>query len=192
MGSNTGKIGPNAIIQLGETLTARGALDKAAEVYAKAGCLAFLAKPPAAMVEEQYVQRLFTATTDAMEKQEAESCLQEAGNRTGSYILENRIPRVARLLLPLLPTPLALGILLRAIARHSWTFAGSGEFIVELGRPTYISIHANSVATRLGCIWHKAVFERLFGALLRSKVEVDELSCCGKGDHSCRFRITLS
>lgn len=184
-------IGPNAIIQLGETLGARHLQEKAIGIYAKAGCLPLLAKPPSSMVDERCVHLLFTATTEIMDKSEAASCLAEAGTRTGAYILENRIPRLARILLPLLPAGLALRILLRAIAQHSWTFAGSGRFSFEPGNPARVSIGGNTVATPLGCVWHVAVFNRLFGTLLRSKVEVRETCCCGKGHSACVFEISL-
>ena len=178
------RIGPNAIIQLGETFAARDNSAKAKVIYAAAGCLPLLSHPPERMVDESIVARLFT--TVASDMPEARDYLKEAGTRTGDYILANRIPAFARRLLPLLPSRLALKILLRAIQKHSWTFAGSGTFH---GASDHVSIKNNKIATRLGCVWHEAVFTRIFSRLLRAPVEVRESTCCGRGADTCRFEI---
>ena len=53
--------------------------------------------------------------------------------RTGDYLLAHRIPKPVQALLKRLPAPLAARVLLAAITRHAWTFAGSGRF--EAHRP---------------------------------------------------------
>ncbi len=183
------RIGPNAIIQLGETFAARGMMDEAAAIYARAGCAELLANPPQSMVDETIVARLFKAVAEQLSPCMAHDILSEAGRRTGDYILANRIPAAARRILPLLPRPIAKRILLAAIGRHSWTFAGSGCFSHTAGTPTTIAIGHNPVAITLGCVWHEAVFTRLFSALLSSPASVHEQQCCGHGAPSCTFKI---
>ena len=183
------RIGPNAIIQLGETFAARGMMDLASKIYGRAGCLDLLGSPPHAMIDETMVERLFLAVEEVLSLDMARDILTEAGRRTGDYILANRIPGIARHLLPLLPRRLAMRILLTAIGKHSWTFAGSGRFSQSAGMPTKVTIQHNPVAIALGCVWHEAVFTRLFSALLSSPAQVREVQCCGQGAAACTFRI---
>ena len=178
------KIGPNAIIQLGETFAAHQNMAEARAIYQTAGCLPLLAHPPEQMVDEAIVARLFT--TVASDMSNARDYLAEAGSRTGDYILANRIPAFARRILPLLPSRIALRILLKAIQKNSWTFAGSGQFHFYFG---HVAIQDNKIATRLGCVWHEAVFTRIFSRLLCSPVTVKEITCCGRGAGTCRFEI---
>jgi divinyl protochlorophyllide a 8-vinyl-reductase len=123
-----------------------------------------------------------------------EGLLEEAGIATGDYILAHRIPKLAQAVLRLLPGNLAAPVLTRAIARHSWTFAGTGDFRVEGARPLIVSVARNPlVAGRRvdtpQCIWHVAVFRRLYGRLVWPSVEVREVACCACGDVACRFEI---
>lgn len=53
---------------------------------------------------------------------------EEAGARTADYIIAHRIPRAAALLLRGLPPALAGPLLMAAIGKHAWTFAGAGCF----------------------------------------------------------------
>lgn len=185
------KIGPNAIIQLGETFAARNALPRAAEIYARAGCRPLLDHPPDAMTDESIVARLFLAVAQTMEPAEARDYFTEAGTRTGDYILANRIPALAQRILAWLPRGVALKILLKAIAKHSWTFAGSGAFAYEAGAKPRVSIADNPIATPLGCAWHAAVFSRIFSKILHTPVAVTETSCCGHGAERCTFDIHI-
>ena len=59
---------------------------------------------------------------------EVRLALTKAGDRTGRYILANRIPKPATLLLGVLPASWASTMLTQAIRKHSWTFAGSAAF----------------------------------------------------------------
>jgi divinyl protochlorophyllide a 8-vinyl-reductase len=64
-----------------------------------------------------------------------------------------------------LPAPVGARLLSIAIAKHAWTFAGSGRFAVKRARPLTVTIAANPLGLRQGspsCHWHAAVFERLY------------------------------
>lgn len=180
------RIGPNAILQhlpvldaaIGERL--RGALLHRAGVT----------EPPqdAGMLAEDEVARLHNAVHLYLPDR-APAIQRAAGLATGEYILANRIPRVAQLVIRALPKPLGARLLAAAIARHSWTFAGSGAFRVVSHAPLIFEIGQNPLAAGPVCHWHIAVFERLFGALVWPDVRVTELECTGQGAARCLFRI---
>ncbi|WP_374436912.1 bacteriochlorophyll 4-vinyl reductase [Tabrizicola sp.] len=186
-----GRIGPNAILQLVDVLERRGEFDLCRSVLEEAR----VARPPrdAGMLPEadcaavhQALRRMSPA---------AEGLLEEAGLATGDYILAHRIPRLAQGVLRVLPGALAARVLTKAIAQHSWTFAGTGEFRVESFRPLVVSVARNPLVAGWGaetpqCIWHAAVFRRLYGRLVWPSVTVKETACCACGDAVCRFEIS--
>lgn len=186
-----GRIGPNAILQLVDVLERRGEGDLLSAVLAEAG----VARPPrdAGMLPEgdcaavhQALRRLSSG---------AEGLLEEAGLATGDYILANRIPKLAQGVLRFLPRALAANVLTKAIAQHSWTFAGTGEFRVDGSRPLVVSVARNPLvegwrADVPQCIWHASVFKRLYGRLVWPQVRVREVACCACGDPACRFEVS--
>lgn len=186
-----GQIGPNAILQLVGVLERRGEVDLCRDVLAEAGIPRPL--PDAGMLPEcdraavhQALRRLSS---------DAEGLLKEAGLATGDCILAHRIPKLAQLALRALPGALAEPILTKAVAHHSWTFAGTGAFRVERARPLVLSVARNPLAAgwradRPQCVWHVSVFRRLYGRLVWSGVEVSETACCACGDPACRFELS--
>lgn len=188
---DAGRIGPNAILQLVDVLERRGEFDLCRSVLEEAG----VSRPSrdAGMLPEadcaavhQTLRRMSPA---------AEGLLEEAGLATGDYILAHRIPKLAQGVLRVLPGSLAARILTKAIAQHSWTFAGTGEFRVEGSRPLVVSVARNPLvagwrAETPQCIWHAAVFRRLYGRLVWPSVTVMETACCACGDAVCRFEIS--
>ncbi len=187
-------VGPNAAIQLAGALSDLCGPAVGQAVFAGGGRGEWFAAPPDRMIPEADAARLFAATRAALPPAVADRVLAEAGRRTGAYILANRIPAAARRVLPLLPRRIAAAVLRRAILRAAWTFAGSGRCTVAggqgLGR---IEITANPLATP-GAPWHRAVFDVLFGALVRggavSSVDcpaVTQCSACRNG--ACRFAL---
>lgn len=183
------RIGPNAVIQLGETLAAHGEDRLAREIYLAAGCPDWLDHPPEAMVGEDAVVRLHAALWRIASPEQAAAFAAEAGMRTGDYILAHRIPAPARMFLRLMPAPIAARLLVEAISAHAWTFAGSGRFSAQTGTPVVVEIADNPLAGPEGCVWHSAVFRRLFQSLVHAEADVRETACCGRGDPACRFEI---
>lgn len=120
----------------------------------------------------------------------------EAGRATADYILAHRIPTVAQTILKALPAPLAARALSGAIARHAWTFVGSGAFRVV--SPWCYEIAQNPIVrgehsdTPL-CHWHAAVFARLYQTLVHPDCTCRETQCCATGaGNPCRFAIVRS
>lgn len=186
------RIGPNAIIQTAHALSAYGGRDLEGEVFARAGLSRYLAVLPEEMIPENEAIALFAALFDGecLPLQSANAIARDAGLRTGEYILSNRIPRPAQVLLKILPKPLAARALLSAIGKHSWTFAGSGRFSARYGRPLVIDIADNPLAFDR-CAWHCAVFERLFGELVTSQARATCTRATTAGVETCRFEIAI-
>jgi divinyl protochlorophyllide a 8-vinyl-reductase len=142
------------------------------------------------------VVRLYCALARLIPQGLADEIMADAGARTGAYIVANRIPAPARILLRALPKPLAARLLVKAIAKHAWTFAGSGAFSFLPSRPSVMEIADNPLAgpRRAGpsCVWHAAVFTRLFRSLVSPDATVRETACCAAGDPACRFEMVSS
>ncbi len=187
-----GQIGPNAVLQLVPVLDAVLGPDERARLMGRAGLgglpadTGLMAEAPAARLH----QALRRAHPDR-----ARQIAAEAGRRTADYILAHRIPKPAQAVLRALPAALAGPILARAIAKHAWTFAGSGRFSVRSTRPLVFEIAANPItraehAKTPVCHWHAAVFERLFTTLVDPSLRCRETACCAAGAPACRFELT--
>jgi divinyl protochlorophyllide a 8-vinyl-reductase len=186
------RIGPNAIIQLAESGRILGADAIVRTAFRRSGHAIWFERPPEDMLDEADVAAVHDALWCEAPKEIAEALIVEAGRRTADYVIENRIPPAVRRLLEALPAVLAEPVLLNAIARHAWTFAGSGNFLAAPDGLARFSIQANPLASpRAGhCLWHEAVFTRMWQRLVSPRARVGELSCCGQGAPACRFRVT--
>ncbi|SIS68520.1 bacteriochlorophyll 4-vinyl reductase [Phaeovulum vinaykumarii] len=191
-GGDVARIGPNAILQLIPVLddvlgrAGRDALFAAADVPVPG--------PDSGMLPQDQIARLHVQVRRDHPAQ-APEMMRRAGLATGDYILANRIPGFAQTIIKLLPPALGARVLSAAIAKHSWTFAGSGVFTIVARAPLTFSIAANPVvaldrAAAPICDWHAAVFECLFTTLVwRQGVEVTETACCAAGAPACIFEL---
>jgi divinyl protochlorophyllide a 8-vinyl-reductase len=163
---DSNRIGPNAVIQLRDVLAERLGPKAGQTLFEAAGHPGWWTAPPQQMVPEEGVRAVHRAVVQALPANKAAMLLAEAGQRTGAYILANRIPAAARWLLPRLPAWLAARLLVQAIARHAWTFCGSGAFRYRFRRALELAVIANPLAVTPGDPWHRAVFEALFHGLV--------------------------
>ncbi len=183
----TARIGPNAILQavaVLDSLMGKAARDR---VMARAG----VPMPSGAeMIPEADAAAMHFALRRELPTQ-ADDLLWQAGQATGAYILRHRIPGFAKALIRLLPGPIAARVLAAAIAKHSWTFAGSGSFTVQTGQPLVFLIRDNPLRDPDGhpCLWHAAVFQHLFRALVWPEAQVAEVDCQAQGAPLCRFEL---
>jgi divinyl protochlorophyllide a 8-vinyl-reductase len=188
--TEAGRIGPNAVTRLAEALGPAGAL----HVFAHAGLAHRLADPPGRMVPEAEVTALHRAARTLLGEAAAEAAAREAGRLTAHYLLGNRIPRVLQAVLKRLPPALAARILIGAIGRHAWTFAGSGRFRVLPGTPLRLEV-AGGPIPRAGaadhpvCGYYAATFETLFRALVSPRTQVTEVACEAMGAPACVFAL---
>jgi divinyl protochlorophyllide a 8-vinyl-reductase len=192
-----GRIGPNAVTRLAEALAKAG--DGAAErVFASAGLLRHLAQPPVEMVPDEDVADLHAALRRELGLQRAAAIADRAGRLTADYLLAFRIPALARRLLGLLPSSLALALLLRAIGRHAWTFAGRGRFGWRREGRTFVlslaggPVSRDAAAEAPVCAYYAATFERIFEVILRRPVRVVETACEATGAPACEFTVLLA
>jgi divinyl protochlorophyllide a 8-vinyl-reductase len=187
--SETGLIGPNAILQLLPVLERAGGLGLRDRLLRAAG-----AEVPdgSAMIAETHAAHLHREVRHLMPDR-AQIVMTEAGIATADYILAHRVPAPAQWLLQALPAPLAAPLLAKAINRHAWTFAGSGAFRVL--SPTCFEITDNPLvrgehATHPACHWHAAVFARLYQVLVNPGFRCVETDCCTVAGPVCRFELT--
>lgn len=187
----TARIGPNAVLQLIAVLEEEGGPELVAHVMALAGL--FDIPSDDAMIDERPVARLHQALRRDRPG-DAPRLAWAAGEATGNYIIANRIPRPVQWLLRALPVGPAAKLLSVAIAKHAWTFAGSGRFSVVSTRPMVFEIADNPVvrgeqAQSPICFWHVAVFETLFRRLVAPDFRARETACCAVGAPACRFEL---
>lgn len=189
-----GKIGPNAIIRMGEALVALEGQAVAAGVFGAAGIAHLLCDPPGEMVPEDDVASLHASALARLGPNRAATAGWLAGHRTGDYLLANRIPKPAQAVLRAMPARLASRALLSAIGRHTWTFAGSGHVELEAGNPTRVTITRcplcrHIVGDDLACTFYVGTFERLYRELVHGAAVATETSCQARGDPACMFEI---
>lgn len=184
-------IGPNAILQMLPAIADRVGTQRLAGLVAEARLPAL--PDGQSMIPETDAAALHRQVRRALPTL-AEAISADAGRRTADYILAHRIPRPVQAALKRLPAALAAPILSRAIARHAWTFAGSGRFrtvdawTFELRHNPLIRAER---ATAPLCAWHAAVFERLYATLVHPACRCRETSCgaMAGSDELCRFEV---
>ena len=186
------RIGPNAILQLVPVLDEVLGPRRRDELLAAADIGSL--PDGTSMIDELPVARLHQALRQRWPEQAA-AISARAGRGTGDYILANRIPGAAKRILEVLPVGLRARLLSKAIAKHAWTFAGSGRFRVVSANPLVFEIARNPVvrdetAAAPICIWHAQVFERLYRALVADDYRAAETDCGAVDGDVCRFTLT--
>ena len=188
------RIGPNAITRVAEALRESGPEDRVEHLYTRAGLAHYLAQPPEKMVDEREVTRLHQVLRDELGIPAALEIARSAGVRTGDYLLAHRIPKGVQVLLKWLPARLASQVLLNAIQRHAWTFAGSGELRVRKAYPPHLAIAGCCIcqgaeAETPLCDFYAAAIERLFQQLVHPRSQVTETQCQALGAEACTFEV---
>jgi divinyl protochlorophyllide a 8-vinyl-reductase len=191
LGKPVGVVGPNAVLQLVQPLRHAGGERLLKDVFRRAGLERYLDRPPLAMVPEEEARSLFGAVRELMGTDRGDDVLREAGRGTAQYVMAHRIPGPVRGLLRILPAPIAARMLLSAIQRHAWTFAGSGSCDGRCaGGVIRISIRDNPLATP-GCPWHAGVLETMFRTLVTRRATLHHCACRARGGDCCRFSLAL-
>jgi divinyl protochlorophyllide a 8-vinyl-reductase len=209
---DAGRIGPNAVTRLAEALDELHGPPVTDAVFAAAGLLHYRQAPPSTMVDEAEVTSLHAALRRTLAPQAAVCVARRAGSLTGDYLLANRIPAPVRALLRALPAPWAARLLVRAMASHAWTFAGSGAFssVAVPGRPgpeasappdvgptrPRLELAVRGCPLCRGastpapvCDYFASTFERLFASLVSRSARVHETACQATGASACRFEV---
>jgi divinyl protochlorophyllide a 8-vinyl-reductase len=191
------RIGPNAILQVMAAADARVGRASRDALLHGAGLSRYLYAPPRDMVPQRDVARLQRQLREQLGSARAREVAIDAGRRTADYLLAHRIPAVVQRVLRRLPSGLSCRILAGAIARHAWTFAGSGRFSVSRGAPLCFTIVSNPLCSDIRaehpvCDYFVATFEGLFQNIVDTRIRVVERSCQACGDDACVFDICWS
>ena len=192
-GGAAGRIGPNAVIRLAEALETQVGAQLTREIFHAAGQARFLTTRPESMVDEHAVTTLYASLRSALSPAASAAAARRAGELTGDYLLAHRIPAAVRGLLRVLPRRLAVPLLVGAIRRHAWTFAGSGTFAAT-DDPLTLSIAGcpicrGSASPHGVCDYYAATFERLFTVLVSPGCSVRETACEATGAPACVFEV---
>lgn len=190
--ATVGRIGPNAIVQTHEALVATlGPARAAALLHEATGRLP--ATLPDRMVDEVEVNGYVRHVVQALGPL-GHAVLREAGHRTARYLLGHRIPRPAQFVIRTLPPRAGLAMLLSAIGRHSWTFAGSGDFVYRMDEVPWVRVIHCPMCRGISahapvCDFYAGTFEGLLQALIARSAHVVETECEASGASSCRFEL---
>jgi divinyl protochlorophyllide a 8-vinyl-reductase len=182
------RIGPNAVTRLAEAAHAALGGDATAALFEAAGLGDYLAAPPDAMVEEDEVVAVYAALANAHPAASA-AIATDAGARTARYLLANRIPQPVQWLLHALPAWAASRVLVMAIGRHAWTFAGTGAFAVAPGPRVTVRggpFAAPGAADAPLRAFYAAVFDTLFKTLVSRRARVEDTDAT---PGVCRFTV---
>jgi divinyl protochlorophyllide a 8-vinyl-reductase len=193
-GGPVARIGPNAVIRMIEALREQVGDAETARLFGLAGLSHHLAQAPDRMVDERDVVALHTVVRAELGADAARAAARQAGLLTADYLLANRIPKPVQSILKILPATLAGRVLLAAIGKHSWTFAGSGDFAAVGGHPVRFRIAGCPVCRGAQsavplCDYYGATFERLFRTLVHRDAQVIETACEAVGAAACMFEI---
>jgi divinyl protochlorophyllide a 8-vinyl-reductase len=185
-------IGPNALIQMVEALRIFWGPEETRALLGSVGLSHYADTPPQRMMPQQEVAALHTRLHGMVDMQTFKSITREAGLRTADYLLAHRIPRPVQWILKRLPHGIAARVLCRAIAKHAWTFAGSGEFTYAWSPGLVFRLRGNPLCSRISadvpvCDYYAATFERIFRVIVSDDWRVSELHCEAQGDGCCEF-----
>lgn len=194
--ATAGRIGPNAVIQTVNALADLCGQDRAAQLLEQIGKPWLLEYHPGALIDEREFVELHHDLVGALGQAEAGRVMARAGALTSQYVMRNRIPQPIHWLLRALPRRLGLRMLLGAIGKHAWTFAGSGQFSYRLGQAPLLALedcltargHAGDSPS---CTFYQAAFQGFLTTLIDPRLRVREERCAACGATRCEFRIVV-
>jgi divinyl protochlorophyllide a 8-vinyl-reductase len=193
--SGPARIGPNALIQTARALEARRGRDEARRLLRLGGMEILMDEDPQGMRDEREFLSLVTFLTGVLPSGELRAVLHDAGRRTGAYVLRNRIPAPVRLLVRPLPRRLRLRLLLGAIGRNAWTFAGSGSYHFQAGDRPVVSLRHGPPARQVPTTeplhaYYQGAIEELLRAMVAPATELEKTDAFGvNGREGVDFRI---
>ena len=191
------QIGPNSIIQTVAAAREQYGDEAVTAWLRRTGRAHLLEAMPDHMLPESEFGALIDDLRQWLGISAAMQVLARSGDLTANYVATNRVPGFIRLLLPRLPVGFALRMFLPAIARHAWTFAGSGRFGYTL-QPVWRLTLADSVEARgvqahePVCAYYRAAFEGLLRRVVCDRLRVEEVACRAMGAVQCEFHVSLS
>jgi len=192
--AHQGKIGPNSIIQTIAALHEVYDPIQSRAILVCGGAPDLAERLPSEMVDERDFYALAQMLVDQLGAEQAARILRRAGELTAGYLLRHRIPQPAQWVLRVLPMRQRFRLLLPAIARNAWTFAGSGSFSFDAGPTPWVRIATPALLgppTTTGAICHfyKGTFGHLARSLISRRITVWEMECQSHGAAACVYRF---
>jgi len=189
-----GKIGPNSIIQTVAALEEAYGVREARAILMRGGAGDLPDHLPSALIDEGDFHALVEVLIGQIGAAAVTDILSRSGQRTSEYVFANRIPPMARFVLRVLPPPLSLRVLLPAMKRHTWTFAGSGAFTCATGKAPWLAVSnpalfdTPAMAAAM-CAYYRGAFEHMLRMLVSPRVMLRDVECQACGDRRCRYAI---
>jgi divinyl protochlorophyllide a 8-vinyl-reductase len=186
------QIGPNALIQMVEALRIVWGPEETRSLLVSLGLGHYADVPPQHMMPQEQVAALHTRLHGMVDAGSFKSITADAGRRTADYLLAHRIPRAVQWVLKRLPDAIAARVLCRAIAKHAWTFAGSGVFSYAWTPGLVFRLRGNALCQQIQadapvCDYYAATFERIFRVIVNDNWRVVEAQCEASGADFCEF-----
>ncbi|WP_338548708.1 bacteriochlorophyll 4-vinyl reductase [Roseovarius phycicola] len=184
------KIGADAILQTLDALSDVGGDILAQKVLEAAGLRHMLDQKLQEMVPQNIFLALVRAIENTLPRSQVDLVAVSSGRKTGDVLLEQYIPDMAQKLLHTLPPHVAGPLLLQALEKHAWTFAGSAHVHHLPGPPLQLVIKNNPMAV-WGCLWQCALLENVFRSLISADARVWHMACCADHKPSCVYMIEI-
>jgi len=185
------RIGPNSIIQTFNALNTRFGQERTKAIFLSAGHEKYIGNLPTEMVNEAEFHALVKALLAEIGEKEAAEILKNSGQRTAEYLLKNRIPGIFQSLVKLMPKKMGMKLLLFAISKNAWTFAGSGAFSFEVGKAMYIRVRVSFPSKPVVAYFYGGTFDKLLRTLIDPKADVNIEERTQKGEIDCFYNVAL-
>jgi divinyl protochlorophyllide a 8-vinyl-reductase len=186
------RIGPNSIIRTVEALTDLFGVPYTHNLLCAGGYPDLMDNLPTTMIPEEEFLALITMLVEQIGSEQTAHILRRAGELTAGYLLANRIPKPFQTLLTYVSPTIGLNLLLVAIKKSAWTFAGSGKFSFVGSTPATIIIanqHATAIIPHEICSFYNGTFETIFQTLIDTQTHVEKLVGPGSGEFRCVYRV---
>ncbi len=185
--SEPAKIGPNSIIQTVAALESKYGKAEAEAILARAGHKHLIGNLPSEMTEESKFHALVQALDKELGEKIMVHILNDSGQRTAAYLLRVRIPGLFQKLLKPLPPGLAFKILIFAISKNAWTFAGSGDFSYTTGKTPEITVKVTCPTIPVVGNFYLGTFTRLLRELVSHDTKIESSITGESGAITCRY-----
>ncbi|NJO85258.1 MAG: bacteriochlorophyll 4-vinyl reductase [Blastochloris sp.] len=174
------RMGPNAIIQTVHALREQLGEAEANALLVQHAHAHLVDALPSEMIDEAAFHTLVQMLVVQMGSAPTGHILHDAGQRTAHYLLLHRIPRFFQRLVGWLPRRAGLWLLLTAIGKHAWTFAGSGQFrfVVQQQPTIYLTIQHPTVQP----VAH--FYGGTFGVLVQTLIDPQTTVHIGTNQHN--------
>ncbi|NTW83069.1 MAG: bacteriochlorophyll 4-vinyl reductase [Chlorobiaceae bacterium] len=189
--NSSSKIGPNSIIQTVTALETRFGKTEAEAILKRCGQGHWIGNLPSEMTEESKFHALVGALDNEIGENKTASILEESGRRTAAYLLRVRIPGFFQKILKPLPPGIAFKLLLFAISKNAWTFAGSGEFSYTSGKKPVITVKVTYPGRPVVGNFYLGTFEALLEELVNPKTTIKASIKKESGSILCTYTCTI-